>query len=48
VKINLGTLGWYNLEPQENGLATLVGDFLTLSNYQAVYEFNDQQFHQID
>jgi transglutaminase-like putative cysteine protease len=47
VKINLGTLGWYNLEPQENGLATLVGDFLTLSDYQALYEFNDQQFHQI-
>jgi transglutaminase-like putative cysteine protease len=47
VKINLDTLGWYNLEPQENGLATLVGDFLTLSNYQALYEFNDQQFHQI-
>jgi len=47
VKINLGTLGWYNLEPQENGWATLVGDFLTLSDYQALYQFNDQQFHQI-
>ncbi|MBN1358019.1 transglutaminase domain-containing protein [Candidatus Bathyarchaeota archaeon] len=47
VKINLGSLGWYNLEPQENGFATLVGDFLTLSDYQAIYEFNDQQFHQI-
>jgi transglutaminase-like putative cysteine protease len=47
VKINLGTLGWYNLEPQENGWATLVGDFLTLSDYQALYQFNDQQFHKI-
>jgi hypothetical protein len=47
VKINLGTLGWYNLEPQENGWATLIGDFLTLSDYQALYQFNDQQFHQI-
>jgi len=47
VKINLGSLGWYNLEPQENGWATLVGDFLTLSDYQALYQFNDQQFHQI-
>ena len=47
VKINLGSLGWYNLEPQENGWATLVGDFLTLSNYKALYQFNDQQFHQI-
>lgn len=47
VKINLESIGWYNLEPQENGWATLVGDFLTLSNYQAQYEFNDQQFHKI-
>lgn len=47
VKINLESIGWYNIEPQEDGLATLVGDFLTLSDYQALYEFNDQQFHQI-
>jgi predicted transglutaminase-like cysteine proteinase len=47
VKINLDMVGWYNLEPQENGFATLVGDFITLSDYNAIYEFNDQQFHQI-
>jgi transglutaminase-like putative cysteine protease len=47
VKINLDTIGWYNLEPQENGWATLIGDFLTLSDYHALYQFNDQQFHQI-
>jgi predicted transglutaminase-like cysteine proteinase len=47
VKINLDTIGWYNLEPQENGWATVVGDFLTLSDYHALYQFNDQQFHQI-
>jgi predicted transglutaminase-like cysteine proteinase len=47
VKIKIDTIGWYNLEPQENGWATLVGDFLTLSDYQALYQFNDQQFHQI-
>jgi hypothetical protein len=47
VRINLGTIGWYNLEPQENGLATFVGDFLTLSGFQALYQFNDQQFHKI-
>ena len=47
VKVNLDTLGWYNLEPQENGLATLVGDFFTLSGYQALFQFNDQQFHQL-
>ena len=44
LKVNLESLGWYNLEPQENGWATLVGDFLTLSGYQGLYEFNDQQF----
>jgi transglutaminase-like putative cysteine protease len=47
VKVNLDTLGWYNLEPQENGLATVVGDFLTLSGFQALFQFNDQQFHQL-
>jgi hypothetical protein len=35
------------LEPQENGFATLVGDFLVLSDYHALYEFNDQQFHKL-
>jgi predicted transglutaminase-like cysteine proteinase len=47
VRINLETIGWYNLEPQENGLATIFGDYLTLSGFQALYQFNDQQFHQI-
>jgi len=47
VKINLDSVGWYNLEPQENGFATLVGDFLVLSDYHALYEFNDQQFHKL-
>jgi transglutaminase-like putative cysteine protease len=47
VKINLDTIGWYNLEPQENGWATLVGDFLVLSDYHALYQFNDQQFHYV-
>ena len=46
VKINLGSI-WYNLEPQENGWATFVGDLLMLSDYQALYQFNDQQFHQV-
>ena len=47
VKINLGSLGWYNIEPQENGLATGAVDLLTLSEYQAIYQFNDQQFQLI-
>jgi len=45
VRIKLEALGWYNLEPQENGLATFAGDFLTLSGFKAIYQFNDQQFH---
>jgi predicted transglutaminase-like cysteine proteinase len=48
VKINLDTIGWYNLEPQENGWATVLGDFITLSDYEALYAFNDQQFHQLN
>jgi hypothetical protein len=47
VKINLGILGWYNIEPQGNGWNTLIGDFLSLSGYTAMYQFNDQQFKQI-
>ena len=47
MKVRLELGGWYNLEPQENVLAKLVGDFLTLSDYQALYEFNDQQFYKI-
>jgi predicted transglutaminase-like cysteine proteinase len=48
VKISLGVLGWYNLEPQQNGLATIVGDFVMLSDFQALCQFNDQQFHEIE
>ena len=48
VKINLGTLGWHNVEPQENGWSTVVGDFIMLSGFQPLYQFNDQQFHQIE
>jgi predicted transglutaminase-like cysteine proteinase len=48
VKINLGTLGWYNLEPQENGWSTGLVDSILLSDFQPLYQFNDQQFHQIE
>jgi len=47
VKINLPILGWYNIEPQGNGWNTLIGDFLSLSGYQAVCYFNDSQYHGI-
>lgn len=45
VKINLGLLGWYNIEPQENGWNTLIGDYFSLSGYTALGYFNDSQFH---
>ncbi|MGB9756177.1 MAG: transglutaminase domain-containing protein [Candidatus Bathyarchaeales archaeon] len=45
VKINLGVLGWYNIEPQQNGWSTFIGDFLSLSGYEAIYYFNDSQYH---
>jgi hypothetical protein len=45
VKINLGLLGWYNIEPQANGWNTIIGDFLSLSGYDAICYFNDSQFH---
>jgi len=47
VKINLGVLGWYNIEPQQNGWSTLIGDFLSLSGYEAVCYFNDSQYHTV-
>jgi len=47
VKINLGILGWYNIEPQANGWNTIIGDYLSLSGYQAICYFNDSHFHSI-
>lgn len=45
VKINLGILGWYNIEPQQNGWSTIIGDFMSLSGYEAICYFNDSQYH---
>jgi hypothetical protein len=45
VKINLGILGWYNIEPQANGWSTIIGDYFSLSGYTARSYFNDSQFH---
>jgi hypothetical protein len=41
VKLNVDIIGWQNIEPQAGGLNTLVGDFLSLSDYTAKYNFND-------
>jgi predicted transglutaminase-like cysteine proteinase len=47
VRINVDLVGWYNLEPQQNGFGTFLGYSLTLLDYTALYQFNDQQFHQL-
>ena len=44
VKLNVDIIGWQNIEPQAGGLNTLVGDFLSLSDYTAKYNFNDVYF----
>jgi len=44
VKIKIPLVGWYNIEPQLNGWNTLVGDFVALHGYTAIYNFNDQYF----
>jgi hypothetical protein len=48
VKVDLGfPLGWQNIEPQANGWSTLVGDFVSLSGYDAICYFNDLQYHEV-
>jgi len=46
IDLLLGSV-WYNIEPQGNGWNTLIGDFLSLSGYEAICYFNDSQFHKI-
>ena len=47
VKIDLGLLGWYHLEPQA-GSWGLIGDIgLWLRGYESVFQFNDLQVLQI-
>ena len=47
VKLNVDIIGWQNIEPQAGGLNTLVGDFLSLSDYTAKYNFNDVCFNTV-
>jgi transglutaminase-like putative cysteine protease len=46
VIVRLPILGWYTLDPQENGgfLLNLAQNPFVVSGYTAQYEFNDQQF----
>jgi predicted transglutaminase-like cysteine proteinase len=47
VKLDVDIIGWQNIEPQAGGLNTLVGDFLSLSDYTAKYNFNDVHFNTV-
>ena len=44
VKLNVDAIGWQSLEPGAGALNTLVGDFLSLSGFNAMYMFNDIYF----
>jgi hypothetical protein len=44
VKIKIPMVGWYNIDPQRDGWSTLVGDFVALNGYTAIYNFNDEYF----
>ena len=44
VKLNIDAIGWQSLEPGAGALNTLVGDFLSLSGFKAMYMFNDIYF----
>ncbi len=44
VKLNIDAIGWQSLEPGAGALNTLVGDFLNLSGFKAMYTFNDIYF----
>jgi len=47
VKVKIPFVGWYNIEPQLDGWNTLVGDFVALHGYTAIYNFNDQYFTEL-
>ena len=47
VKLDVDVVGWQNIEPQAGGLNTFVGDFLSLSDYTAKYNFNDVYFNTV-
>jgi transglutaminase-like putative cysteine protease len=47
VKVKIPLIGWYNIEPQLNGWNTLLGDYVALRGYTAVYNFNDAEFKEV-
>ena len=48
VMVRLPIIGWYTIEPQENGLFEIVvGQLFIVSGYTAQFEFNDQQYNKL-
>ncbi|MCP8317371.1 MAG: transglutaminase-like cysteine peptidase [archaeon] len=47
VKLNLGLGLWYSLEPQGDNWNFILGDWLSLSGYEAVCQFNDVYYEEI-
>lgn len=47
VKLDVDTIGWRDIEPQQGALNTIIGDSLSLSGYTAKYNFNDIYFNTV-
>jgi len=47
VRLYVDGIGWQNIEPQANMLATFVGDYLVLSGFTAMFYFNDVYLHSV-
>jgi len=47
VILNVDLIGWQSLEPQSGALNTFIGDYLSLSEFQGIYKFNDKIFETI-
>jgi transglutaminase-like putative cysteine protease len=44
VRIRVDVIGWQSIEPQAPSLMTFIGDRLVLSDYRAIYYFNDVSY----
>jgi len=44
VRIRIDVIGWQNIEPQGPSLLIIIGDYLVLSGYSALYYFNDANY----
>lgn len=47
VKVKIPFVGWYNIDPQLDGWNTLLGDYVALRGFTAVYNFNDVELKEV-